>query len=37
VFIKAPKNLPYGDVAKVVDAVKISGASPISLQIDALD
>ncbi len=37
VFIKAPKNIPYGEMAKVVDAVKLSGASPIGLQIDNLD
>ena len=37
VFIKAPKNIDYGTVAKVVDAVKMSGAAPISLQIDRLD
>lgn len=37
VFIKAPKALDYGTVAKVVDAVKISGAAPIALQIDRLD
>ena len=37
VFIKAPKNLNYGSVAKVVDAVKTSGAEPIGLQIDDLD
>ena len=37
VFIKAPKNIDYGTVAKVVDAVKQSGAAPISLQIDHLD
>jgi biopolymer transport protein ExbD len=37
VFIKAPKNIDYGAVAKVVDAVKMSGAAPISLQIDRLD
>ncbi len=37
VFIKAPRGLDYGSVAKVVDAVKIAGASPISLQIDDLD
>ena len=37
VFIKAPRGLDYGSVAKVVDAVKMSGASPISLQIDDLD
>lgn len=37
VFIKARKNLDYGTVAKVVDAVKMAGAAPISLQIDRLD
>ena len=37
VFIKAPKNIDYGTVAKVVDAVKMAGAAPISLQIDRLD
>ena len=37
VFIKAPKTLDYGSVARVVDAVKIAGAYPISLQIDRLD
>lgn len=37
VFVKAPKKLDYGSVAKVVDAVKASGAEPISLQIDAIE
>ena len=37
VYIKAPKNIDYGSVARVVDAVKLSGAAPISLQIDRLD
>ena len=37
VFIKAPKNLDYGSVAKVVDALKMAGAAPISLQIDRLE
>ena len=37
VFIKAPKNLDYGSVAKVVDAVKLSGAEPIGLQLDSLE
>ena len=37
VFVKAPKKLDYGSVAKVVDAVKQSGADPIALQIDDLD
>lgn len=37
VFIRAPRRTGYGDVAKVIDAVKVSGAYPISLQIDDLD
>lgn len=37
VFIKAPRGLDYGSVAKVVDAVKSAGSQPISLQIDGLD
>ncbi|HEV7699560.1 MAG TPA: biopolymer transporter ExbD [Pyrinomonadaceae bacterium] len=37
VFIKAPRSLDYGSVARVVDAVKLAGAYPISLQIDGLD
>ena len=36
VFIKAPRGTDYGSVAKVIDAVKLSGANPISLQIDGL-
>jgi biopolymer transport protein ExbD len=37
VFIKAPKTMNYGEIVKIVDAVKMSGASPLSLQIDNLD
>jgi biopolymer transport protein TolR len=37
VFIKAPRGLDYGSVARVVDAAKLAGAYPISLQIDYLD
>lgn len=37
VFIKAPSDLNYGSVARVVDAIKLAGAYPISLQIDHLD
>ena len=37
VFVKAPSALHYGSVARVVDAVKLSGADPIALQIDGLD
>ena len=36
VFIKAPRSTDYGSVTKVIDAVKIAGANPISLQIDDL-
>ena len=36
VFIKAPRTTGYGEVARVVDAVKLAGAYPISLQIDDL-
>ena len=36
VFIKATPGIDYGSVAKVIDAVKISGADPIGLQIDRL-
>ncbi len=37
VFIKAPRKIDYGKVVKLIDAVKIAGASPISLQIDDLN
>lgn len=37
VFVKAPKHIGYGTVARVVDALKVAGASPIGLQIDRLD
>lgn len=37
VFIKAPRSTPYGSVAKVIDAVKLAGADPVSLQIDDLE
>lgn len=37
VFIKAPRSTDYGSVVKVIDAVKIAGANPISLQIDDLN
>ena len=36
VFIKAPKSVKYGDVVKVIDAVKLAKAQPIGLQIDDL-
>lgn len=37
VFIKAPKDKPYGDIVSVIDAVKGAGATPIGLQIDYLN
>ncbi len=37
VFVKAPRGLDYGSVARVVDAVKSAGADPIALQIDDLN
>jgi len=36
VFIKAPKGVKYGEVVKVIDAVKAAKASPVGLQIDDL-
>lgn len=36
VFIKAPRSLPYGDVVKVIDAIKGAGANPVGLQVDDL-
>ena len=36
VFIKAPRTMPYGEVARVLDGLKGSGADPIGLQIDDL-
>ena len=36
VVVKAPLSMRYGEVAKVIDAVKISGAEPVVLQIDGL-
>jgi biopolymer transport protein ExbD len=37
VFIKAPTTIPFGEVVKVIDVVKKTGASPIGLQIEGLD
>jgi biopolymer transport protein TolR len=36
VFIKAPRNIPYGEVARVLDGLKGTGADPIGLQLDDL-
>lgn len=37
VFIKAPRNIGYGNVVKVIDAVKVAGAEPMALQLDHLE
>ena len=36
VFIKAPRSITYGEVARVMDGLKGSGADPIGLQLDDL-
>jgi biopolymer transport protein ExbD len=36
VFIKAPRSITYGEVARVMDGLKGSGADPIGLQLDNL-
>ncbi len=37
VFVKAPRSISYGKVVTVIDAIKLSGAQPVSLQIDSLE
>jgi biopolymer transport protein ExbD len=37
VFIKAPRSIEYGEVAKVVDGLKGAGAEPVGLQLDGLN
>jgi biopolymer transport protein ExbD len=37
VFLKAPRTVNYGEVAKVIDVMKIAGCAPIGLQIENLD
>ncbi|HEX2269416.1 MAG TPA: biopolymer transporter ExbD [Pyrinomonadaceae bacterium] len=36
VFIKAPRSITYGEVARVMDSLKGAGADPIGLQLDDL-
>ena len=36
VFVRAPRSARYGEVAKVIDAVKGAGAQPVGLQTDEL-
>jgi biopolymer transport protein ExbD len=37
VFVKAPRSISYGEVARVIDAAKGAGANPVGLQIDELE
>ena len=37
VFIKAPRSITYGEVVRVMDGLKATGADPIGLQLDALN
>ena len=37
VFIKAPRALPYGEVVRVIDGIKVAGANPVGLQLDDLN
>ena len=37
VFVKAPQSLKYGDVVRVIDAIKGAGASPVGLQTEVLE
>jgi biopolymer transport protein ExbD len=37
VFIKAPRSISCGEVARVMDGLKGSGANPIGLQLDDLN
>ena len=36
VFVRAPASLRYGEVARVIDAIKGAGADPVGLQTDEL-
>lgn len=36
VFVRAPRAISYGQVARVIDAVKGAGADPVGLQTDEL-
>jgi biopolymer transport protein ExbD len=36
VFVKGPKTIKYGEVVKLIDAIKTAGAQPVGLQVDNL-
>jgi biopolymer transport protein ExbD len=37
VFVKAPQTFKYGDVVRVIDAIKGAGSNPVGLQTEALE
>jgi biopolymer transport protein ExbD len=37
VILKAPRSISYGEVARIIDGLKGSGADPIGLQLDGLN
>lgn len=37
VFIKAPRSVRYGEIVRVIDQIKGTGANPVGLQIDDLN
>lgn len=37
VFVRSPRSMRYGNVVKVIDAMKVLGAAPIGLQMDDLE
>ena len=36
VFLKSPRSIKYGDVVKVIDAIKLAGSDRVGLQVDDL-
>jgi biopolymer transport protein ExbD len=36
VFVKGPKSVKYGEIVKLIDAIKTAGAQPVGLQVDNL-
>ena len=36
VFVRAPRSIRYGEVARVIDTIKGAGAQPVGLQTDEL-
>ncbi len=37
VFVKGSKVIKYGEVVKLIDAIKMAGAQPVGLQVDNLE